>query len=84
MANIETIKKSIERNKDRIAEIQKKNRALEVQLKNAENEEFNKVVKAINLPVKEIMVILKAYAGGEIELPEEIREMLEEEADDEE
>lgn len=84
MANIETISKSIEKNKEKIAELQKKLRNLEIQKKNAENEEFYKVVKAINLPISEIMVILKAYASGEIELPEEIRELLEEEENDEE
>ena len=84
MTKLESIDNQMAKNKEKILALQKKNRALELQRKNVENEEFTKVVKAINIPVSEIAIIMKAYAAGEIEIPEDIRELIEEEENDEE
>lgn len=74
---VETIKKNIEKNKVKIQDLQRKNRDLEAQLIKTENEELFKVVKAVNLPNKIITELLRAYASGLIDLPEDIKELIE-------
>ena len=81
---VESIKKSISKNKDRIAELQRKNRDLEAQLIKVENEELYRVVKAVNLSNRAITELLRPYASGQLDIPDEIRELIEMEEDDEE
>ena len=81
---VESIRKSIEKNKAKIQDLQRKNRDLETQLLKAENEELFKVVKAVNLPNKVITELLRAYASGLIDLPDDIKELIEMEDEDEE
>ncbi len=81
---VESIRKSIEKNKVKIQDLQRKNRDLETQLLKAENEELFKVVKAVNLPNKVITELLRAYASGLIDLPDDIKELIEMEDEDEE
>ena len=83
MATVETIKTNIQRNKDKITELQKKVRQLEAQLIEAENLEIFKVMKAVNMTNREVTELLKAYASGQVVLPEDIREELMEDEDDE-
>ena len=82
MATIDKIKKDIEKNnarikeiqkkaKEQVAEIQKKNKALEGQLMAEENMNIVKMVKTVNLDNKKLTAFLKAYAKGDITIPEE-------------
>lgn len=70
MANIEKINIEIEKNKVKIAELQKKNKALEAQRTELENLEIVKSVKAFNLDTKSLTAFLEAYAKGKIKLPD--------------
>ena len=81
MATFDKIKKDIEKNNERIkeiqrkakeqvAEIQKKNKALENQLLEEENMNIVKMVKTVNLANKRLTAFLKAYAKGDITIPE--------------
>ena len=76
MATVEKIEKDIIRTKEKIAELQKKLRTLEMQRKEAESLE----VKMDNAT---LTVFLKAYAKGDIELPEEYKAELEAASDTE-
>lgn len=82
MTKIEKINAEIEKNNQKIeeiqkkarasvAEIQKKNKALENQLIEEENLTIVKMVKTVNLDNKKLTAFLKAYAKGDIEIPEE-------------
>ncbi len=82
MTKIEKINAEIEKNNQKIeeiqkkarasvAEIQKKNKALENQLIEEENLTIVKMVKTVNLDNKQLTAFLKAYAKGDIEIPEE-------------
>ena len=84
MATIEKIEKDIIKTKERIAELQKKVRTLEAQKAEAENLQIVQLVKTVNIGNKELTVLLKAYAKGEFELPEEYKAELQEDADNEE
>ena len=56
---------------EQVAEIQKKNKALENQLLAEENMNIVKMVKTVNLDNKKLTAFLKAYAKGDITIPEE-------------
>lgn len=90
MANADKIRKDIERNREKIAELQKKQRALEAQLTEEENLEIVRMVKAVKMENRELTAVLRAYASGMITLPEEMQEALtenetkQEETEDEE
>jgi hypothetical protein len=73
MATIEKIEKDIIRTKDRIAELQKKLRTLEAQKTEAEHLEVVNLVRAVKMDNATLTVFLKAYARGDIELPEEYK-----------
>ena len=83
MATIAKIEKDIIRTKEKIAELQKKVRTLETQKVEAENLQIVQLVKTVNIGNKELTDLLKAYATGEFELPEEYKAELQEETDNE-
>lgn len=74
MATTEKIRKDIEKNKEKIAELQKKQRGLEAQLVEEENLEIVRMVKAVKMDNKELTAFLKAYASGLIALPDGLME----------
>ena len=74
MATIEKIRNDIAKTKDKIAELQKKQRALEAQLAEEENLEIVRMVKAVRMDNKELTAFLKAYASGLITLPDGMME----------
>ncbi|MDO5396534.1 MAG: DUF4315 family protein [bacterium] len=77
MATVEKIDKDIIRTKEKITELQKKLRALEAQRKEAESLEVVNLVRAVKMDNATLTVFLKAYAKGDIELPEEYKAELE-------
>lgn len=83
MATIEKIEKDIIKTKEKIAELQKKVRTLETQKVEAENLQIVQLVKTVNIDNKTLTALLKAYAKGEFELPEEYKAELQEDADNE-
>lgn len=70
MATTEKIRKDIEKTKEKIAEQQKRLRALEAQLTEEENLEIVRMVKAVHMDNKELTTFLRAYASGMISLPD--------------
>lgn len=84
MATIEKIEKDIIKTKEKIAELQKKVRTLEAQKVEAENLQIVQLVKTVNIGNKELTALLKAYAKGEFELPEEYTKDLQEVTENEE
>ena len=70
MATTEKIRKDIEKTKEKIAEQQKRLRALETQLTEEENLEIVRMVKAVHMDNKELTAFLRAYASGMISLPD--------------
>lgn len=84
MAAIEKIEQNITRTKEKIAELQKKVRMLEAQKTEEENLQIVRLVKAVNIDNKELMALLKSYAKGEFELPEEYKSELQEDIENEE
>lgn len=83
MATVEKIEKDIIRTKEKIAELQKKLRTLEMQRKEAESLEVVNLVRAVKMNNATLTVFLKAYAKGDIELPEEYKAELEAASDTE-
>ena len=81
---IEKIEKDIIKTKEKITELQKKVRTLEAQKVEAENLQIVQLVKTVNIGNKELTALLKAYAKGEFELPEEYKAELQEDNDNEE
>ncbi len=77
MATIEKIDNDIIKTKERIAELQKKLRTLEAQRKEAESLEVVNLVRAVKMDNATLTVFLKAYAKGDIELPDEYKAELE-------
>lgn len=77
MATVEKIEKDIIRTKEKISELQKKLRTLEMQRKEAESLEVVNLVRAVKMDNATLTVFLKAYAKGDIELPEEYKAELE-------
>ena len=80
---IEKIERDIVKTKEKIAELQKKVRTLEAQKVETENLQIVQLVKTVNIGNKELTALLKAYAKGEFELPEEYKAELQEDADNE-
>ena len=74
MATTEKIRKDLVKNKEKIAELQKRQRTLEAQLAEEENLEIVRMVKAVKMDNKELTAFLKAYASGMIALPEGMME----------
>ena len=70
MATTEKIRKDIEKTREKIAEQQKRLRALEAQLTEEENLEIVRMVKAVRMDNRELTAFLRAYASGMISLPE--------------
>ena len=77
MATVKKIEKDIIRTKEKIAELQKKLRTLEMQRKEAESLEVVNLVRAVKMDNATLTVFLKAYAKGDIKLPEEYKAELE-------
>lgn len=77
MATIDKINKDIAAAKAKIAELQKKIRTLEAQKIEEENLQIVKLVKTVNLDQKTLTVFLKAYAKGDIVLPDNYKAELE-------
>lgn len=73
MATTNKIRKDIEKTKEKIADCQKKLRALEAQLVEEENLEIVRMVKAVKMDNRELTAFLKAYASGQIVLPEDLK-----------
>ena len=78
MPTIEKITKDIQTAKNKIAELQKKIRTLEAQKVEEENLQIVKLVKTVNLDNKTLTSFLKAYAKGDITLPDEYMAELQE------
>ena len=72
MATVEKIRNDIAKTKEKISELQKKQRSLEAQLAEEENLEIVRMVNAVKMDNKELTAILKAYASGLISLPEDM------------
>ena len=70
MATTQKIRNDIAKTKEKIAEQQKRLRALEAQLAEEENLEIVRMVKAVKMDNKELTAFLKAYASGLIVLPD--------------
>ena len=70
MATTEKIRKDIEKTREKIAEQQKRLRALEAQLTEEENLEIVRMVKAVRMDNRELTAFLRAYASGMISLPD--------------
>lgn len=89
MTAIEKMRNEIEKTKLKISEQQKKVRDLEQKIAEEENLEIVRMVKAVKLDRGELAAFLKAYASGEITLPEpygadDTTEETEEDTEDEE
>lgn len=84
MALIEKYRNEIEKAKAKIAEQQKKVRDLEQKIADEENLEIVRMVKAVKLDRAELASFLKAYASGEISLPDTAGEDDTEGSEDEE
>ena len=74
MATTEKIRKDSEKTREKIAEQQKRLRALEAQLTEEENLEIVRMVKAVRMDNKELTAFLRAYASGMLSLPEGMME----------
>ena len=72
MATVGKIRNDIGKTKEKISELQKKQRSLEAQLAEEENLEIVRMVKAVKMDNKELTAFLKAYASGLISLPEDM------------
>ena len=70
MATADKIRNDIAKVKEKITELQKRQRTLESQLSEEENLEIVRMVKAVKMDNKELTAFLKAYASGMIALPE--------------
>ena len=84
MATTEKIRKDIEKTREKIAEQQKRLRALEAQLTEEENLEIGRMVKAVRMDNRELTAFLRAYASGMISLPDELMETEESEGTEDE
>ena len=87
MATADKIRNDIAKIKEKITELQKRQRTLESQLSEEENLEIVRMVKAVKMDNKELTAFLKAYASGLIVLPDSMTADTEnnetEDADDE-
>lgn len=73
MATTDKIRKDIVKTKEKISQLQTKLRTLETQLTEEENLEIVRMVKAVKMDNRELTAFLRAYASGQIALPEEMR-----------
>lgn len=71
MTTVAKIENDITRTKERIAELQKRLRALEARKIEAENLEIVNLVKAVKMDNATLTIFLKAYAKGDVKLPNE-------------
>lgn len=71
MATTQKIRNDIEKTKEKISALQKRLHALESQLTEEENLEIVRMVKAVRMDNRELTAFLKAYASGQITLPED-------------
>ena len=69
MATVDKIRNDIAKTKEKIEELQKKQRSLEAQLAEEEKLEIVRMVKAVKMDNKELTTFLKAYASALITLP---------------
>lgn len=81
MAATNKIRMDIKKTKEKISQLQAKLRTLETQLAEEENLEIVRMVKAVKMDNRELTAFLRAYASGQIVLPEEMRAELEKEDD---
>ena len=65
MATADKIRNDIAKIKEKITELQKRQRTLENQLSEEENLEIVRMVKAVKMDNKELTAFLKAYARSE-------------------
>lgn len=72
MATADKIRNDIAKIKEKITELQKRQRTLENQLAEEENLEIVRMVKAVKMDNKELTAFLKAYASGLIVLPDSL------------
>lgn len=70
MATADKIRNDIAKIKEKITELQKRQRTLENQLSEEESLEIVRMVKAVKMDNKELTAFLKAYASGLIVLPD--------------
>ena len=84
MATTEKIRKDIEKMREKIAEQQKRLRALEAQLTEEENLEIVRMVKAVRMDNRELTAFLRAYASGMISMQDELMETEESEGTEDE
>ena len=84
MATTQKLRNDISKTKEKIAEQQKRLRALEAQLAEEENLEIVRMVKAVKMDNKELTAFLKAYASGMISLPDGLMETEESEGAEDE
>ena len=84
MATTEKIRKDIEKTREKIAEQQKRLRALEAQLTEEENLEIVRMVKAVRMDNRELTAFLRADASGMIALPDGLMETEESEGAEDE
>ena len=70
MATADKIRNDIAKIKEKITELQKRQRTLENQLSEEENLEIVRMVKAVKMDNNELTAFLKAYASGLIVLPD--------------
>lgn len=79
MAATNKIRMDIKKTKEKISQLQAKLRTLETQLMEEENLEIVRMVKAVKMDNRELTAFLRAYASGQIVLPEEMRADMEKE-----
>ena len=70
MATTQKIRNDIEKTKEKISVLQKRLHTLEAQLTEEENLEIVRMVKAVRMDNRELTAFLKAYASGQITLPQ--------------
>lgn len=83
MATTQKIRNDIEKTKEKISALQKRLHTLEAQLTEEENLEIVRMVKAVRMDNRELTAFLKAYASGQITLPEDfLRDLQTDERED--
>lgn len=83
MATTQKIRNDIEKTKEKISALQKRLHTLEAQLTEEENLEIVRMVKAVRMDNRELTAFLKAYASGQITLPEDfLRDLQTDESED--
>ena len=74
MANIEKLRSELAQTIEKIAVLQARKKALEVKVTEAENLEIVQLVKAVKMTNQELTTFLRAYASGQIVLPDNLME----------